>query len=149
MPYTKKGPFTNVPEGTTPPSGAVPLSAATFDHIEQGIVDASTPEAWITPTLLNAWAHYGTPFSGARYYKDPLGIVRLKGLVQSGTVAGDSTGNIFTLPAGYRPTEQRVIVTISNGAIARLDVLTDGSVRAVSGSNVWFSLDGVSFRAEA
>lgn len=42
MTYVKLGPFVDVPAGTTPPPGAVPLSAATLDHIEDGIFNAGT-----------------------------------------------------------------------------------------------------------
>ena len=101
-------------------------------------------QAWQTPTFQNAWVNYGGVYNPAGYFKDSLGIVHLRGLVKTGTIATA----VFTLPAGYRPAYRQLMVSISNGAIARLDVDTTGSVIAQTGSNVWFSLDGATFRAE-
>lgn len=101
-----------------------------------------TQTSWTAPSLLNSWANYGGAYNSAGYFKDSLGIVHLRGLVKDGTI-GQS---IFTLPAGYRPTANEVLVTISNGAIGRIDIAADGNVYATTGDNTWFSLDGVTFR---
>jgi hypothetical protein len=98
---------------------------------------------WIAPTLLNSWVNFGGGFNNAGYYKDPFGVVRLRGMVKSGVV-----GNaVFNLPAGYRPANEELFVAISNGALGRVDVYPSGDVGATSGSNAWFSLDGLTFRA--
>jgi hypothetical protein len=47
-------------------------------------------------------------WSTAEYYRDPLGIVHLKGVVQNS--APNQNVPIFVLPAGYRP-ELTAIVT--------------------------------------
>ncbi|HEY9694190.1 MAG TPA: hypothetical protein V6D15_18455 [Oculatellaceae cyanobacterium] len=101
-------------------------------------------EAWQTPTFQNSWVNYDNGYNPAGYFKDSLGIVHLRGLVRGGT----NNTTIFTLPAGYIPSNRELqAVQTNNNAIGRLDILTDGQVQVVSGNNGWFSLDGVTFRA--
>jgi hypothetical protein len=118
---------------------------ATYDLIT-GIVEADlTGYDWAAPSLLNSWVNFGAPFSNALYCRRG-GVVRLKGVVKLGTISTGSTGNIFVLPVGFRPPEEMVFTTLANNAIARVELLTDGSVRAYSmASNAWLSLDGISF----
>lgn len=104
-----------------------------------GLIDE---EDWIAPTLTNSWANFGSGFQNAGYYKDKQGVVHLRGLVKSGTIPGV----IFNLPVGYRPTAQLIFGTVSNNAIGRVDVTAGGAVTAQVGSNVWISLEGMSFR---
>ena len=96
------------------------------------------------PPFQNAWTNYGSPFSTAAYRKIN-GVVRLRGLIASGTMSAAA----FTLPAGYRPTQQWLFGTISNSSIGRVDVTTAGVVMPSLGSNAWYALDGLSFPADA
>jgi hypothetical protein len=104
------------------------------------------------PAFENSWANYLGGFSTAAFYKDPYGMVHLKGLVQGGTIGTA----IFQLPDGYRPALTPIFPVRSNNASGelRIDIscpffCTESQyVTATSGSNVWFSLDGISFRAE-
>ena len=98
--------------------------------------------AWQTPTLLNGWVNYGSVYGPARYYRDSIGIVHLNGLVKDGTA-----DTIFILPAGYRPEYEELQVTIANNVIARCSISTAGAVGRTLGSNLWFSLNGITFRA--
>jgi hypothetical protein len=108
---------------------------------------------WTNATYNNGWTSYGQGYAPAGYWKSPDGVVHLRGLVMGGGVGGgganrlDSDLAIFTLPSGYRPDKGLVIPVISNGAIGRLDISTDGTVVATSGNNTWLSLDGISFTA--
>jgi hypothetical protein len=95
------------------------------------------------PAFQNGWANYGGGHEAAGFYIDPWRRVFLCGLIQSGTVGT----TIFTLPGGYRPRNIQLFDVQANAALARVDVNTDGTVVATSGSNVWFQLNGVSFRA--
>lgn len=105
-------------------------------------VKARLPK-FIAPTLLNSWVNFGGGFNDAGYLKDFSGTVHLRGLVKNGVI-----GNaIFQLPAGYRPANEELQITISNGALGRVDIYPSGDVGATSGSNAWFSLDGITFRA--
>lgn len=108
-----------------------------------------TQEAWINVTYQNSWIDYdtGTWYPGS-YYKDSLGIVHLRGLVKNGTMGS----NIFTLPAGYRPSKQILFSSLQNNASGRLDVTAGGGVVATAGlagvSNAFVQLDNVHFKAE-
>jgi hypothetical protein len=102
--------------------------------------------AWIAPTFQNSWVNYGESWNVAGYMKDSMGFVHLRGLVKSGTIGQC----IFTLPAGYRPQyEELQIVQTSPDTFGRLDITTAGCVQPTLGSNTWFSLDGITFRAYA
>jgi hypothetical protein len=73
------------------------------------------------------------------------GVVFMRGMAKSGVIGT----SICTLPAGYRPTQGHMQAAISNSAICRLEIETDGTVTPVNGSNVFVSLGGVCFPAEA
>ena len=98
---------------------------------------------WTVPTMSNNWVRYDETYSDVGYVKDSNGFVHLRGMIKSGT-----SGAIFQLPTGYRPIERVLHVSISNGALARVDVRTDGIVEAVQYNNTWLSLEGITFRAE-
>jgi hypothetical protein len=101
---------------------------------------------WTNATYTNGWATYGAQYSPARYIKDDLGVVHLDGLVQGGTIGA----SIFTLPAGFRPAYQQIHAAVTNpNTIGRLDITTAGAVLPSTGSNVWFSIAGATFLAEA
>ena len=105
-----------------------------------------TVQDWQTPTLLNSWVAFGSSNNVAGYWLDPMGVVHLRGVLKSGTVSTGSTGTIFTLPAGCRPQKEEIFAVASNGLFGVCRVLADGSVKAYSGSNTYFSLDGITFR---
>jgi len=99
-------------------------------------------EAFINATYLNSWVSYGGGNKPAGYYKGLDGVVHLQGLVKSGTIGQP----IFRLPTGYIPTHALIFVIISNDAVAKLEVQSDGDVVALTGNNTYVSLEGVSFR---
>lgn len=104
----------------------------------------NSEEAWIVPAFMNGWINFNTTHNPAGYFKDSLGIVHLRGLVKNGT----NNTTIFTLPVGYRPSYQELQAVQTNpNTIGRVDILADGQVTVVSGSNGWVSLDGITFRA--
>jgi hypothetical protein len=102
-------------------------------------------ETWTAPTLLNNWVNYGGGFNNAGYYKDPFGVVHLRGLIKDGTTTLGTA--LFTLPTGYRPVAQELFTVTSGSALGRVDVLTTGNVVINVGSSSWLSLDGLTFRA--
>lgn len=96
------------------------------------------------PALQNSWAHYGSPYAKAAFLKDVSGFVRFTGVIASGTVGSAA----FTLPPGMRPATDEIFVVLSNNAVGRLDVNTDGTVVPQSPAvNTWVSLSGVAFKA--
>lgn len=109
--------------------------------------DIGTAESWTNvSSFSNSWVNYDTSlYFGAGYYKDPTGVIHLRGLVKSGTVALDTTGTIFVLPSGYRPTKALHLSVTSNLAAGTCFIDTSGNVRAHAGDNTWFSLDGITF----
>lgn len=108
------------------------------------VVPKASSVAWQVPTFQNGWVNYDTTYNSAGYYKDANNRVYAKGLVKTGT----ANTVIFTFPAGYRPLKRGIFVTVSNNAIARIDVLPNGEVKMESGSNAWISLETISFLAE-
>lgn len=95
----------------------------------------------VTPTLYNNWVYYDSVnYSNVAYYKDGFGIVHLQGVVKNGTVG---SGNIFTLPSGFRPSKRLVF----NNSFGRIDIFTNGEIQFVSGNNSIVSLDGITFMA--
>lgn len=107
-------------------------------------------EPWIAPTLLSGWLNYGAPEANAGYYRHENNIVRMRGLIKSGTIAAAAV--ICTLPVGYRPSvntrcpvESNNANTISTGWLLMRpngELIVDN----VAG-NTSLSLD-LSFRAE-
>jgi hypothetical protein len=96
------------------------------------------------------------------FYRDPLGIVHLKGApcvediltsdCESGLSVPFGGVAIFTLPTGYRPDHDwNFEVLGSNGGTGtdgRVSVHADGSVRVIRPNSVtWVTLDGITFRA--
>jgi hypothetical protein len=102
-------------------------------------------QKWTAPTLLNSWVNFGGGWVEAGYRIDSFGRVHLRGLVKDGTVS--AVGVIFTLPVGYRPAQAQIFAVDGNSAYGRLTIQEDGDVIAEVGSNVHFSLNGVSFDA--
>lgn len=96
------------------------------------------------PAFENGWVNFDAERVAAFYLSGTR--VFLQGLVKSGTVGA----TIFTLPAGFVPknvtTAANVFAVNSNGAFGGLSVFADGRVVCSPGSNVFVSLDGVSFR---
>lgn len=96
------------------------------------------------------WVNYGAAsFNAASFYKDPWGIVHVRGLVKQNQTGIVPPGcpTIFTLPAGYRPAREEIFATTSNDAFGSARVLTNGAVNMVVGNGAWISLDGISFKA--
>lgn len=97
---------------------------------------------WYSVTFQNSWANYGGGYSAVQYRKLPSGLVTLRGLMRNGTVGSPA----FTLPTGYRPGDKHIFGTISNGAIGRVDIDTDGTVTPVSPSvTTWVTVSGITF----
>lgn len=85
---------------------------------------------WQTPTLSNSW----TSVAGQTIqYRRLNGVVYLRGRASGGT-----TGAIFTLPVGFRPTNS-FVVAVGDGTstaitVTRIVVNTDGTVTGVTGT---------------
>jgi hypothetical protein len=129
-----------------------------LDGLNSTAFATSTVEGWHEvgasgqPPFQNGWVNVGGVFSTAAFYKDPYGVVHLKGLIKSGTVGSP----IFSLPEGYRPAAELNFAVLSNSALGILGIqptcffqlCTFHNVTLDAGSNPWVSLDGISFRAD-
>ena len=123
-----------------------------FKQWAKSVADALNVEDWHEvgdtnePAFENSWVNYDSTRK-ARFYKH-LDRVYLAGLVKSGTI----NTSIFTLPSEYVPsyldaTNQNAIFPCSsNSAFASLSINYLGEVNCTNGSNLWVSLDGISFR---
>lgn len=109
------------------------------------------PEPWTAvgvgsgPAFLNSWVDFGSDRPTTAFFKDPHGVVRMRGSVKSGTINAD----IFTLPVGYRPSGRLKFAIDANGAFGSVNVRSDGGVGQVAGGNTEIALNNISFRAEA
>ena len=95
----------------------------------------------LLPTLLNGAT--GT----IKYMKDSMGFVHFKGNVLRAT-AGLS---VFSLPVGYRGAETLLFASTTTGGSNGVTQLVNGFICYVdkpSTSNVTFSFDGLTFKAE-
>ncbi len=130
--------------GRTPRS----LTIAQIRLDQPGAAYAS--ESWqvvASTSFLNGWTNYDTAVhNSAAYWKDPMGVVHLRGVIMSGTFNTDATGQVFLLPAGFRPARHEVFAAASS-SLGEARVYSTGYVHAVGGNNSYFSLDGMSFRA--
>lgn len=89
------------------------------------------------------------------FYKDPLGVVHLRGVAVCSAGAcwlGSVRANLFTQPPGYHPPAQEALPVLTNvgGGLARVDITSNGVValrnpEVPNGS--WVTLDGITFRA--
>jgi hypothetical protein len=97
------------------------------------------------PSFAASWANSGiTPPVG--FYKDQFGVVHLQG----GVNPPNSTGTIFTLPAGYRPSpgpSLRFAVESDGHLLTAIEIQPGGAVASLTSQNDLLLLEGITFRA--
>ena len=119
-------------------------------------------EGW-TPLVLNApaetcgWQDHGN----AAYFRDPAGIVHLRGSVQAVDGTDDACGASpvqdrlvsSSLPPGYRPPQAAGLPVVSNNTLGQITVFEneDGIWTApdfptFANAKQWVQLDGISWR---
>jgi hypothetical protein len=101
------------------------------------------------PVLHPAYVAGGGGAALPGFYRDPYGVVRLRGRLTNPT-AGTLGGYTFVLPAGYRPGNLATFpAAFSAGAAGQVQVLASGEVDvsniAASGN---MSFEGVAFRCQ-
>lgn len=95
------------------------------------------------PAFGTNWQNIGGAYQSAGYRIDTNGRVYLRGTVKR--TAGAVT-TIFTLPAGYRPSNGMIWAVPGDNAFARIDVDSGGNVILQAGTAAAFlALDGISF----
>lgn len=122
-----------------------------YQKLKYAINELYQPEDWHEigatnePAFQNSWANEGTAGNEtAAFKKTPQGSLLLKGYIDSGTITDGTV--VFTLPAGYRPTNNvRVSGVYVQGSAENsyhLVIQTDGDVtiEGVSGASPALSL---------
>lgn len=103
------------------------------------VLDITTKDDWIAPTLLNSWVHYGGTFSVPGYRKTN-GHTELRGMVKSGTIS--SSLPVFVIPVEYRPQYGRHFAIASNAAFGMVQVVpATGYILPQTGSNVYMDIE--------
>jgi len=115
-------------------------------------VKLNTDTGWIPFAYGPGWTAYGDGNYGANagYRRLATGLVILRGLVQGGA----ASTLVATLPAGFRPVNVTLVPAAMYGGIQRIDIGNDGGIRCaemLAGvfSNLWLSMNGITFLAEA
>lgn len=95
-----------------------------------------------TPSLDNGWTGAAGQ-EAPSYWRDAFGVVHLNGV---GDGSGASSGTLFTLPSGYRPTAaRRFVASLGSGTSADVVVATSGTV-TTSSTTAFQCLDNITFR---
>jgi hypothetical protein len=122
-----------------------PLTNATIDAAK--VTNLYAVEPTTSPALLNDWVNYAPTSAPFGYFKDPFGIVHLRGTVKEMTSAYSS---IFVLPAGYRPLKNLYFPTTCGTSASLFYVGSDGtlSTDASCPATTFLIFEGATFRAE-
>ena len=148
------------PAGSPDTAAQVLGKLASVDGAGSGLdadtLDGLTNDTWHTvggvgePSFENGWVNFGAGQANAAYTRDATGVVHVRGAVKSGTVSPTSTGDVFTLPVGYRPAEITYIAAMTtdganNVTPGWVSVDQNGAVTVGVGDNGFVALD-ISFR---
>lgn len=98
-------------------------------------------------TLANGWTPFGAIWGTPKVTSDLNSRVTIDAIIAPGT--RDAGTNLFTLPVGYRPGQQRLIIAhTSTAAPVQLEVLASGNVQLTSALDpgaAYLTLTGLSF----
>jgi hypothetical protein len=95
------------------------------------------------PQFVNNWTNLGPPYPTAGFYKDPLGVVHLKGFVNRSSGSGNT---IFSLPPGYRTAGQEHFAS-AVGAAYLFTASSGGGIAVSPAASTQATLNGITFRA--
>lgn len=115
-------------QGYSPAAGdRVALAPVGTTYLIVGKILETVPAGWVNLTLTGGWTQQGGFATvGCKLYPD--GTVGLRGSMVPGTLTDGTI--VFTLPAGYRPADQQVILVNSVGSPAqsRIRIMPSGAV---------------------
>jgi hypothetical protein len=152
-----------VPDGSDvlfPNTGTIDLEINESIMLEASFLNSTTSPCWnvvsiyknnvITPITVSSFLNSWTATTTVKYRKNYNGMVTLQGVVGVATV---SSGIMFNLPAGYRPSYDRYFNFLVQDAAAFVQtdciIYTNGNVYinigSLSGPAVNVRLDGISF----
>jgi hypothetical protein len=112
---------------------------ALIDRVNQ--LSRGVDDAWINPTFQNGWGSGVGGVAPIRFRKLPGGLVVIQGYANGGT-----TGVMFNLPAGYRPSSGTITLPCirNNGGTVTIGDATigsDGNLQLVSATS-WVAITG-------
>jgi len=114
----------------------------TIEQLNGDLKKAQSIEKF-SPTLLGKWRNFAEDWSevewGVCEYYKINNVVFLSGAI------ADGTGDIFVLPAGYRPSSHSMFAATSSSGFRRVDVYTNGRVVTFGNATDHLSLNGISF----
>jgi hypothetical protein len=118
----------------------------------------ATQESWHDAVYAAGWGNPSQAgYPGAAYFKEPTGLVNMRGLVGNVSLTANVYQTVLTLPAGYRPEYKTpflcAVSQATNTAGAGIVVVfPDGSVQLGTGFTglvTYAALDVVRFKAFA
>lgn len=115
-----------------------------------GLSNHKFVHAWgnppVTPTLMNGWTSFGTPYADLNIRMTAEGLVYLYGAVKGGL----NNDNILYLPSGYRPQTEQVFVTQNDSFYnqCKITIKTNGAVYVNANNNYRVHLDGIVFMGQ-
>jgi hypothetical protein len=99
------------------------------------------------PAGLNEWVNHNPDSANpVSYYRDPFGIVHLRGAAMR---CGTASTVIVTLPPGYRPEHREFAVVPANSSYSAVEIMNifdDGRVTGQGVAQQGAALDGITFR---
>jgi hypothetical protein len=116
-------------------------------HEVTGFGNCNSSTAWENEQIVNP------NFPKVGFFRDPFGVVHLRGAVSCPGLAPGASEGIFTLPAGYRPPLAEIFSAAGEAGPTEVQVASNGLVifqgtGANPGANGFLTLDGVTFRCE-
>jgi hypothetical protein len=160
---TGAGDLALVPDGSDvfqPSTGTLTLKTNESVLLEASFLNSPTSPCWnvvnifrtpvVTPITVSSFLNSWTATSTVKYRKNYEGLVTLQGVVSVATL---TSGVIFNLPAGYRPSYQRYFNLMAQDGTTYIavegSVYTNGNVYVnpgtLAGPTVNVRLDGISF----
>ncbi|MFZ5439963.1 MAG: hypothetical protein ACOZQL_08130 [Myxococcota bacterium] len=119
---------------------------AAVDDNHARISALEAPRTYTAATFFAGWENVGVAYQTAGFTKDALGFVHLRGTVRRST---GTSGTIFTLPAGMRPSALLQFPSrCGNDTICYVQVNNNGNVDfggASAGASSSLTLDGITF----
>jgi hypothetical protein len=103
---------------------------------------------WTAVSFLNSWTNFGGGNYSVSFLLDTSGFVHFRGTAAGGVIGA----NIFVLPSGLAPAFNINVPVVANAAFGYCVIFgtggaTPGGVQAALGSNIWYSLEGISYQA--
>lgn len=113
----------------------------TIESLRLQDAQSTASNVWNNLTLLNSWVNFNAAtHATAQYMKDNEGVVHVRGVIKDGTAVAGTV--LFTLPAGFRPPLQLIMVCNGNGVFEYVDVKANGDVALGEASSaVYFAFN--------